>query len=103
MLQHWLYRLLFESSCSWQDLAAPEAVCCSLHPGSPCLAGSMSPAERPAVVQVLFPSRGNAFPGECLALLGPSGAGKSTLLDILSLRKNSGKITGDVSLPSPVR
>ena len=62
----------------------------------------MSQAERPAVAQVLFPSRGNAFPGECLALLGPSGAGKSTLLDILSLRKNSGKITGDVSLPSPV-
>ena len=54
-------------------------------------------------MQVLFPSKGNAFPGECLALLGPSGAGKSTLLDILSLRKNSGKITGDVSLPSPVR
>ena len=65
------------------------------------LPGSTSRAERHAASQVLFPSRGNAFPGECLALLGPSGAGKSTLLDILSLRKNSGKITGDVSLASP--
>lgn len=52
-------------------------------------------------IQVLHPSRGNALPGECLALLGPSGAGKSTLLDILSLRKTSGKIQGEVGdLPS---
>ncbi|BDA42962.1 ABC transporter G family member 22 [Coccomyxa sp. Obi] len=46
--------------------------------------------------QVLHPSSGNAYPGECVALLGPSGAGKSTLLDILSLRKSSGKIKGQV-------
>ena len=103
-------------SCSRRYLM--EAFFCSAAPGRPlpalrqcaaaciqarsALQDSMSQAERPAVAQVLFPSRGNAFPGECLALLGPSGAGKSTLLDILSLRKNSGKITGDVSLPSPV-
>ena len=33
-----------------------------------------------------------------MALLGPSGAGKSTLLDILSLRKSSGKIKGQVRM-----
>lgn len=48
--------------------------------------------------QVLHPSSGNAYPGECVALLGPSGAGKSTLLDILSLRKSSGKIKGQVRM-----
>ena len=47
-------------------------------------------------LQVLFPTCGSAYPGECLAILGPSGAGKSTALDILSLRKTSGKITGEV-------
>lgn len=47
--------------------------------------------------QVLFPTCGSAYPGECLAILGPSGAGKSTALDILSLRKTSGKITGEVA------
>ena len=45
---------------------------------------------------MLFPTGGSAYPGECLAILGPSGAGKSTALDILSLRKTSGKITGEV-------
>ncbi|EIE27766.1 hypothetical protein COCSUDRAFT_45983 [Coccomyxa subellipsoidea C-169] len=48
--------------------------------------------------QVLHPSSGNAYPGECVALLGPSGAGKSTLLDILSLRKSSGKLKGQVMM-----
>lgn len=49
-------------------------------------------------MQVLHPSSGNAYPGECVALLGPSGAGKSTLLDILSLRKSSGKVKGQVRI-----
>lgn len=49
---------------------------------------------------MLHPVSGNAYPGECVALLGPSGAGKSTLLDILSLRKSSGKITGQVRADS---
>ena len=106
MLQHWLISVL-NSAPQLLLLAGPclnpGVVCCSLHPAPLCPAGVIRQAERPAAAQVLFPSRGNAFPGECLALLGPSGAGKSTLLDILSLRKNSGKITGDVSLPSPVR
>jgi len=31
-----------------------------------------------------------------VAILGGSGAGKTTLLDVLSKRKNSGKITGEV-------
>ena len=50
-----------------------------------------------SVPQVLFPTRGCAYPGECLALLGPSGAGKSTMLDMMSLRKTDGKIDGQVS------
>ena len=49
-----------------------------------------------SVPQVLFPTRGCAYPGECLALLGPSGAGKSTMLDMMSLRKTDGKIDGQV-------
>eukprot|EP00803_Ostreobium_quekettii_P007966 evm.model.scf_884EXC.7 EVM.evm.TU.scf_884EXC.7 scf_884EXC:39023-46896(-) len=39
---------------------------------------------------------GKAMPNEMLALMGPSGAGKSTLLDILTMRKNTGLITGEV-------
>ena len=50
-----------------------------------------------SVPQVLFPTSGCAYPGECLALLGPSGAGKSTMLDMMSLRKTDGKIDGQVS------
>ena len=58
-----------------------------------------------SVPQVLFPTRGCAYPGECLALLGPSGAGKSTMLDMMSLRKTDGKIDGQVSanLLAPAR
>lgn len=39
---------------------------------------------------------GKALPNEMLALMGPSGAGKSTLLDILTMRKSTGTITGEV-------
>ena len=35
-------------------------------------------------------------PGEMTALMGPSGCGKTTLLDVLSGRKNVGRIEGDV-------
>ena len=55
--------------------------------------------EQCSLLQVLFPTCGSAYPGECLAILGPSGAGKSTALDILSLRKTSGKIVGEVCPP----
>jgi len=36
--------------------------------------------------------------GEMTALMGSSGAGKTTLMDVLSLRKSSGEITGEVRL-----
>lgn len=36
--------------------------------------------------------------GKMTALMGSSGAGKTTLMDVLSLRKSSGEITGDVRL-----
>lgn len=35
-------------------------------------------------------------PGEMTALMGPSGCGKTTLLDVISGRKNSGHIEGEV-------
>ncbi|KAG7350244.1 ABC-2 type transporter-domain containing protein [Nitzschia inconspicua] len=36
--------------------------------------------------------------GKMTALMGSSGAGKTTLMDVLSLRKSSGEITGEVQL-----
>mmetsp|Transcript_17034 Transcript_17034/g.39117 ORF Transcript_17034/g.39117 Transcript_17034/m.39117 type:complete len:1432 (-) Transcript_17034:3850-8145(-) len=36
--------------------------------------------------------------GKMTALMGSSGAGKTTLMDVLSLRKSSGEITGEVRL-----
>lgn len=36
--------------------------------------------------------------GKMTALMGSSGAGKTTLMDVLSLRKSSGEITGEVTL-----
>jgi ABC-type multidrug transport system ATPase subunit/ABC-type multidrug transport system permease subunit len=41
---------------------------------------------------------GYASPGRMLALMGASGAGKTTLLDVLSSRKNSGKMEGRILL-----
>lgn len=41
---------------------------------------------------------GVAKPGRLLALMGASGAGKTTLLDVLGGRKNSGVMTGRISL-----
>ena len=39
------------------------------------------------------------FPaGKMTALMGSSGAGKTTLMDVLSLRKASGEVTGDVRI-----
>lgn len=36
--------------------------------------------------------------GRMCALMGESGAGKTTLLDVISMRKQSGNITGDIKL-----
>ena len=41
---------------------------------------------------------GYVRPGMLLALMGASGAGKTTLLDVLARRKNTGKISGEVTL-----
>ena len=39
------------------------------------------------------------FPaGKMTALMGSSGAGKTTLMDVLSLRKTSGEVTGDIKI-----
>eukprot|EP01039_Chlorochromonas_danica_P003350 gene3350-3673_t len=46
--------------------------------------------------QLLTKVSGQVFPGEMCALMGASGAGKSTLLDVLSQRKNTGEITGEI-------
>ena len=35
-------------------------------------------------------------PGCMTALMGPSGSGKTTLLDVVSSRKNTGKIEGEI-------
>jgi len=39
---------------------------------------------------------GVIWPGQMYALLGPSGAGKTSLLDVISGRKTTGKISGQV-------
>jgi len=36
--------------------------------------------------------------GKMTALMGSSGAGKTTLMDVLSLRKDSGEVTGDIRI-----
>mmetsp|Transcript_60004 Transcript_60004/g.177918 ORF Transcript_60004/g.177918 Transcript_60004/m.177918 type:complete len:1485 (-) Transcript_60004:28-4482(-) len=41
---------------------------------------------------------GHLQPGRMCALMGESGAGKSTLMDVIALRKQSGKVTGEVRL-----
>lgn len=35
-------------------------------------------------------------PQQMMALMGPSGAGKSTLLDILTMRKTTGTLDGEI-------
>jgi ABC-type multidrug transport system ATPase subunit/ABC-type multidrug transport system permease subunit len=49
-------------------------------------------------LQLLRNVTGFAKPGTMTALMGASGAGKTTLLDVISGRKTTGTITGDILL-----
>ncbi len=46
---------------------------------------------------VLKNASGSLAPGNFMAIMGSSGGGKSTLLDIISGRKNIGKVQGEIS------
>jgi ABC-type multidrug transport system ATPase subunit/ABC-type multidrug transport system permease subunit len=45
--------------------------------------------------QILTGIRGNAHPGEVMAIMGASGAGKTTFLDILARKNKRGTVEGD--------
>lgn len=49
-------------------------------------------------LQILCDITGSFRPGVLTALMGVSGAGKTTLLDVLSGRKTSGTIEGDIKV-----
>ena len=49
-------------------------------------------------IRLLNNASGAFQAGHLCALMGTSGAGKTTLMDCIALRKNTGKITGDVLL-----
>jgi ABC-type multidrug transport system ATPase subunit len=49
-------------------------------------------------IELLKGVSGHFQSGTLTALMGSSGAGKTTLMDVLSLRKTSGEITGDIRL-----
>ena len=48
--------------------------------------------------KLLHGINGFALPGRMIALMGASGAGKTTLLDVLACRKNSGEVSGTITL-----
>ncbi|KAJ1979844.1 ATP-binding cassette transporter snq2 [Dimargaris xerosporica] len=52
--------------------------------------------------QLLHSINGYVRPGAMTALMGSSGAGKTTLLDVLALRKNLGKVDGDILLSGEI-
>lgn len=47
---------------------------------------------------ILNDLHGAAFPGQVMAIVGPSGAGKTTFIDILAGRKNTGVVSGTISI-----
>lgn len=49
-------------------------------------------------LQLLHDMTGAFRPGILTALMGVTGAGKTTLMDVLSGRKNSGYIEGDIRI-----
>lgn len=49
-------------------------------------------------LQLLCDINGSFIPGVLTALMGVSGAGKTTLLDVLSGRKTSGTIEGEIRI-----
>lgn len=49
-------------------------------------------------LQILCDITGSFRPGVLTALMGVSGAGKTTLLDVLSGRKTSGTIEGEIKV-----
>ena len=49
-------------------------------------------------IKLLNKVNGHLQPGRMCALMGSSGAGKTTLMEVIALRKQSGKIDGEVRL-----
>lgn len=62
--------------------------------------GEVSKKKSSAMVDKVLLDRvfGVAVPGRMIALMGASGAGKTTLLDVLSGKKNTGKMEGVVTV-----
>ena len=57
-----------------------------------------APNKKDPPIEILKGITGTCQAGEMTALMGPSGSGKSTLLDILSERKNQGRMSGRLHL-----
>lgn len=49
-------------------------------------------------IKLLNSVSGMFSPGRMCALMGESGAGKTTLMDVIALRKQSGHITGEITI-----
>jgi len=65
--------------------------------GVPITMSALSYTVRPRKPIKLLSEISGVFPaGKMTALMGPSGSGKTTLLDVVSGRKNTGKVEGEV-------